>query len=228
MHEPVDDNCIDTFLSKMLTAPNSLALACIEASILPQRFEELEETMGIQKGSEHFFPALTVAEYEDLHAPMPSFENRIPMPDFLYPGMPNLELDHSEDTVPEEKVTLPFSDLIDLFHTTCATGTSTTHPEGITTADGSVGNCLSALMIQGMATAREFEEAFEHTPLAKSTSSSAKRTGARRSRWKSRKTRSRFNFEKGKSERCGKEEVIHKSFEDLTVGELCCTIRKMR
>ena len=75
-------------------------------------------------------------------------------------------------------------------------------------------------MMPGMETAIEFEEAFEHPPLAKPTSSSAKRTGARRSRWKSRKTRSIFNFDKDKFERCKKEEVIHKIFEDLTVGEL--------
>ena len=115
VHEPVDDNCIDSCLSNILTIPDSLALTCIEASIFPQGFEELEETMGIQKEFEHLFPALTVADYEDLHAPMPSFEDRIPMPDFLYPGMPNLEFDYSEDAVPEEKVPLPFSDLIDLF-----------------------------------------------------------------------------------------------------------------
>ena len=42
-----------------------------------------------------------------MRAPIPSVEDQIPMPDFLFEDMPPLEFDYSNDATPEERVPLP-------------------------------------------------------------------------------------------------------------------------
>ena len=96
------------------------------------------------------------------------------MPDFLYPDMPGSAFDHGEDAVCPKSVPLPFADLIDFYHHEFAVGTATDHAEGIPPGEGSVGSCLPAPMMPGMESTFNIEGAFEHTPLAKPTSSATR------------------------------------------------------
>ena len=50
-----------------------------------------------------------------MSAPIPSFEEQVPMPEVLYPDLPDVDFDYSEDATPRESVPIPFADFIDLY-----------------------------------------------------------------------------------------------------------------
>ena len=106
-----------------------------------------------------------------MSAPIPSFEDQIPMPDFLYPNIPGLVFDHGEDAACPKSVPLPFVDLIDLYHPEFAVGTAADHPEGIPPGEGSVGVHPPTLMRPGARSTINSDDGSDHTSAAKPTAS---------------------------------------------------------
>ena len=138
--------------------------------------------------------------------PIPSVEESIPMPDFLFQGMPGLGFDHGDDAPPEECVPRP---------TFFRWNDSQDALEGSPPEDGSVrGLCPGA---DDGSRGCYNQNAPRGSPMSKPDTPSATMTRAKKSWW-NRKNCAKFDFRSKKFKREDGTEV--EDFEDLTVGEL--------
>jgi len=97
-----------------------------------------------------------------------------------------------------------------------------------TAVAGSDGASLPSLMMPGLESTINIDDAFEHTPLAKprSSATSRRKMGTRKQRWKNSSTRAKLNFTTGDFTKF--KNNSQKDFEALTVGELRESFEKLK
>ena len=232
-------------LPQNLFAPHTSSTPC-DVSVFPSGLEFVEEVFGISDvyngAYKHLFPPISGSQLKKLHSPLPSFEERMPEPEFLFHDMPDLDFDYGEDATPEESVPMPCFALVDLspleLTSESVAPTAEVHtakPRGRESAQsldllGSVGHSLPTLMMPGAKVTINSQEVFEHPSVAKPSSSvsvsivghsepgTAPKSRSRRKQWKSRRTRAKYNFSTKQFERCVQGDGVE--FEDLTINEL--------